>query len=93
VERIPRGIAKVYFVRARDLADLSVTGGSTVLESELRLALVGVGALFLNASKEARPRWVLMVLKVLHLLDMIPSFNDETQALVSFRPPSYRAKA
>ncbi len=29
---------------------------------------------------------VLVVLKVIHLLDVIPSFEDETQALASFQP-------
>ena len=35
---------------------------------------------------------VVMVLKVLHLLDIIPSFDDETQALASFRPREFSAK-
>ena len=42
--------------------------------------------------KLLRPRGrVLEVLRVLHLLDVIPSFEDETQALASFRPQSYFA--
>jgi anti-sigma B factor antagonist len=35
---------------------------------------------------------VLEVLTVFRLLDTIPSFEDETQALASFRPLSYFAK-
>jgi len=36
--------------------------------------------------KLLRPRGsVLEVFRVLHLLDIIPSFDDETQALASFR--------
>jgi anti-anti-sigma factor len=35
---------------------------------------------------------VLEVFRVLHLLEIIPSFEDETQALASFRPLSYFAK-
>ena len=35
---------------------------------------------------------VLEVLRILHLLEMIPSFEDEAQALASFRPLSYFAK-
>ena len=35
---------------------------------------------------------VLEVLRVLHLLEIIPSFEDETQALASFRPQSYFAR-
>ena len=35
---------------------------------------------------------VLEVLGVLHLLKLIPSFEDETQALASFLPLSYSAK-
>jgi anti-sigma B factor antagonist len=34
---------------------------------------------------------VLEVLTVLHLLEVIPSFEDETQALASFRPRGYSA--
>jgi anti-anti-sigma factor len=35
---------------------------------------------------------VLQVLNVLHLLEIIPSFEDETQALASFRPLGHFAK-
>lgn len=35
---------------------------------------------------------VLAVLRVIHLLDVIPSFEDETQALASFPPRGYSAK-
>jgi len=36
---------------------------------------------------------VLQVLIVLHLLDIIPSFDDEAQALASFGPRSYSASS
>jgi anti-sigma B factor antagonist len=36
---------------------------------------------------------VLQVLTVLHLLDIIPSFDDEAQALASFKPRSYSASS
>jgi anti-anti-sigma factor len=35
---------------------------------------------------------VLEVLNALHLLEIIPSFEDENQALASFRPQGYFAK-
>jgi anti-anti-sigma factor len=35
---------------------------------------------------------VLMLLNMIHLLDIIPSFEDETQALASFRTQGYSAK-
>jgi len=35
---------------------------------------------------------VLQVLTVLRLLNLIPSFEDETQALASFRPQGHFAK-
>ena len=35
---------------------------------------------------------VLEVLRILHLLEIIPNFEDETQAVASFRPQSYFAK-
>jgi len=42
--------------------------------------------------KFLRPRGsVLEVFRVLHLLEIIPSFDDETQALASFRTRSYAA--
>jgi len=36
---------------------------------------------------------VLEVLTVFHLLDTIPAFEDETQALASFRPRGYSARS
>ncbi|HET8922960.1 MAG TPA: STAS domain-containing protein [Candidatus Acidoferrum sp.] len=36
---------------------------------------------------------VLEVLSVLHLLEIIPNFEDETQALASFRPLGYFAES
>jgi hypothetical protein len=36
---------------------------------------------------------VLEVFKELHLLEIIASFEDESQALASFRPQGYFAKA
>ena len=36
---------------------------------------------------------VLQVLTVLHLLDIIPSFDDEAQALASFGPRGYSASS
>jgi anti-anti-sigma factor len=35
---------------------------------------------------------VLMLLNMIHLLDIIPSFEDETQALASFQTRGYSAK-
>jgi anti-sigma B factor antagonist len=43
--------------------------------------------------KLLRPRGrVLVLLRVIHVLDIIPSFEDETQALASFRPLGCSAK-
>jgi anti-anti-sigma factor len=36
---------------------------------------------------------VLEVLRVLRLLEIIPSFDDESDGLASFRPPGYVAKS
>ena len=36
---------------------------------------------------------VLQVLTVLHLLDIVPSFDDEAEALASFGPRSYSASS
>jgi hypothetical protein len=35
---------------------------------------------------------VLVVFKTLHLLKLIPSFEDESEALASFQPLTYSAK-
>jgi anti-anti-sigma factor len=35
---------------------------------------------------------VLLLLNMIHLLDIIPSFEDETQALASFRTQGYSAR-
>ena len=35
---------------------------------------------------------MLEVLRVIHLPDIIPTFEDETQALASFRPQVYSAR-
>jgi anti-sigma B factor antagonist len=85
-ELLANGVRKLLLNLA-DLTQLDSSGISTIARSYVSLRRQG------GDLKLLRPRGrVLMVLKVLHLLDIIPSFGDETQALASFQPRSYSAK-
>jgi anti-sigma B factor antagonist len=85
-ELVARGVRKLLLNLA-DLTQLDSSGISTIARSYVSLRRQ-CGEL-----KLLRPCGrVLMVLKVLHLLDIIPSFDDETQALASFRPRGFSAK-
>ena len=85
-ELVADGVRKLLLNLA-DLTQLDSSGISTIVGSYVSLRRQGGGLKLLC------PRGrVLMVLKVLHLLDIIPSFDDETQALASFRPRGFSAK-
>jgi anti-anti-sigma factor len=71
-----------------DLTQVDSSSVSTLVSSYVSFSRLG------GDLKLLRPRGrVLMVLKAIHLLSVIPSFDDETQALASFQPPRYSAKA
>ena len=70
----------------KDLTQVDSTGVSVIVAAYLSLERQG-GELKLLCPCGR----VLEVLKVLRLLDVIPSFEDETQALASFRPRVYSA--
>ena len=70
-----------------DLTQIDSTGISIIVETYVSLKHRG-GDLKLLCP-EGR---VLEVFKELHLLEIILSFEDETQALASFRPHGYFAK-
>jgi anti-anti-sigma factor len=70
-----------------NLTQVDSTGVSIIVKTYTFLTDQG------GALKLLSPRGrVLEVLTVLRLLETIPSFEDETQALASFRPVSYFAK-
>ena len=85
-ELVANGVRKLLLNLA-DLTQLDSSGISTIVGSYVSLRRQG-GDLKLLCPRGR----VLMVLKVLHLLDIIPSFDDETQALASFRPRGFSAK-
>jgi anti-sigma B factor antagonist len=83
---IANGVRKLVLNLA-DLTQVDSSGVGVIIDTYVSLK-DQVGDL-----KLLRPRGrVLEVLRVLHLLEIIPSFEDENQALASFRPQSYFAR-
>jgi anti-anti-sigma factor len=70
-----------------DLTQVDSSGVSVIVRTYISLKGQGGDLRLLHL----RGR-VLEVFGVLHLLEMIPSFDNETQALASFRPLGYVAK-
>ena len=85
-ELLADGVRKLLLNLA-DLTQLDSSGISTIVGSYVSLRRQGGDVKLLCPCGR-----VLTVLKVLHLLDIIPSFDDETQALASFRPRGFCAK-
>jgi len=70
-----------------DLTQVDSSGVGVIIDTYVSLKDQG------GDLKLLRPRGrVLDVLRVLHLLEIIPSFEGETQALASFRPQGYFAR-
>ena len=69
-----------------DLSQVDSSGVSIIIETYVSLKRHGGDLKLLSPSGR-----VLQVLNVFRLLDIIPSFDDEAQALVSFGPRSYSA--
>jgi len=81
-----KGVRKLLLNLA-DLTQLDSSGVSIIVETYVSLKHRG------GDLKLLRPEGrVLEVFSILHLLEIIPSFEDETQALASFRPQRYFAK-
>lgn len=80
------GVRKLLLNMA-DLTQLDSSGISIIVGSYVSLRRQGGDLKLLRPCGR-----VLVVLKVIHLLDIIPSFDDETQALASFRPREFSAK-
>jgi anti-anti-sigma factor len=83
---VANGVRK-FLLNLADLTQLDTSGVSVILETYISLREQGGDLKLLS------PRGrVLEVLRVLRLLEVIPSFEDgETQALASFRPMGYAA--
>ena len=83
---VSKGVRKLLLNLA-DLTQLDSSGVSIIVETYVSLKHRG------GDLKLVRPEGrVLEVFNLLHLLEVIPSFEDETQALASFRPQRYFAK-
>jgi anti-anti-sigma factor len=84
-ELIARGVRK-FLLNLADLTQVDSSGVSIIIETYSSLRKQG-GDLKLLCPRGR----VLDILRVLHLLEIIPSFEDEAQALASFRPQGYAA--
>jgi len=83
---VASGVRKLLLNLA-DVTQLDSSGISAVTGTHVSLARQG------GTLKLLRPRGrVRTVLRVIRLLDIIPAFEDETQALASFRPQGYSAR-
>ena len=81
-----RGVRKLL-LNLTDLTQVDSSGITTIVRTTVSLRGQG------GSLKLLRPRGrVLEVLGVLHLLEIIPSFEDETEALSSFQPLGFSAR-
>jgi anti-anti-sigma factor len=79
--------ARQVLLNLTDLTQVDSSGVSAIVAAYVSLRRLG------GALKLLRPSGrVLVVLKVTHVLDMIPHFEEEVQAVASFEPRSYVAK-
>jgi anti-anti-sigma factor len=82
---VASGVRKLLLNMA-DLKQVDSSGVSVIIDSYVSLRNKG------GEIKLLHPRGpVLEVFRVLRLLEIIPSFDDETQALASFQPRGYAA--
>jgi anti-sigma B factor antagonist len=84
-ELVAKGASKLLLNMA-DLSQVDSSGVSVIVQTYVSLKRHGGDLKLLCPSGR-----VLQVLTVLHLLDIIPSFDDEAKALASFGPQSYSA--
>jgi anti-anti-sigma factor len=83
---VANGVRKLL-LNLTDLTQVDSSGVSTIVATYVSLKRQGGDLKLLRPGGR-----VLEVLRVLHLLDIVRSFEDETQALASFRPLGYSAK-
>jgi anti-sigma B factor antagonist len=85
-ELIAKGVRKLL-LNLTDLTQVDSSGVAVIVETYVSLRDEGGDLKLLCPCGR-----VLEVFRVLHLLEVIPSFEDENQALASFRPQSYAAR-
>ncbi len=79
--------ARKLLLNLADLTQLDSSGISAITGTDASLVRQG------GTLKLLRPRSrVRAVLQVIHLLDVIPTFEDEAQALASFQPLGFSAR-
>jgi anti-anti-sigma factor len=86
-ELVAKGVRKLL-LNIRDLSQVDSSGVSVIVQTYVSLKRQGGDLRLLCPSGR-----VLQVLTVIHLLDIIPSFDDEAQALASFGPRSSSASS
>jgi anti-anti-sigma factor len=82
-ELVAKGVRKLL-LNIRNLSQVDSSGVSIIIETYASLRRHGGDLKLLRPGGQ-----VLQVLNVFRLLDIIPSFEDEAQALASFGPRSY----
>lgn len=86
-ELVAKGASKLL-LNMGDLAQVDSSGVSVIVQTYVSLKRRGGDLKLLRPGGR-----VLQVLTVLHLLDIVPSFDDEAQALASFGPRTYSASS
>jgi len=86
-ELVAKGASKLL-LNIANLSQVDSSGVSVIVQTYTSLKRQGGDLRLLCPAGR-----VLQVLTVLHLLDIIPSFDDEAQALVSFGPRAYSASS
>lgn len=84
---VAKGVRKLLLNLA-DLTQVDSSGVSIIVRTYVSLRAKGGDLKLLCPCGR-----VLEVFRVLHLLEIIPNFEDETQALASFRPQGHSARA
>lgn len=80
--------ARKLLLNLEDVTQLDSSGISAVVGAYVSLSRQGGSLKLLCPSGRLQD-----VLQVMHVADLIPTFEDETQALASFRPQGYLAKS
>ena len=83
---VAKGVQKLL-INLEDVTQLDSSGISAVVGTYVSLIRQGGSLKLLCPGGRVRD-----VLRVIHVADFIPTFEDETQALASFRPQGYTAK-
>jgi anti-sigma B factor antagonist len=84
---VAKGASKLL-LNIADLSQIDSSGVSVIVQTHASLKRHGGGLKLLRPGGR-----VLQVLTVIHLLDIIPSFDDEAQALASFGSRSHSASS